>query len=223
MRKFSISACFVVLAIVSFPTIARSANSEGFKFGPYFGPSFPSDQFANVYNIATQNGEGDAYKFASGLGFHLGGRIRYGLSENFSLAGGVAYHRFPNQDLTYTSPTGPTLQIKNVSNIIPINAGLICRVPLAVVVPYVGAGAVFVHQNVTMSEGDGVFSQVFSNGQEVEPTTTRVGADVTVGIGFDLVIVSPFIEFRQTWSNLLGKEANEQTKSFMSISLGILF
>lgn len=223
MRSVWLIVAVFLLVLVGSTSTLRSADSEGLKFGPYLGPSFPSEQLGNVYNIATESGEGNAYEFASSLGFHVGGRIRYGLSENFSLSGGIAYHRFPNQELTYTAQSGATLQIKNVSNIIPINAGLIFRLPLAVIVPYVGAGAVYVHQNVTMSEGDGVFSQVFSNGQEIEPTTNRFGADVSVGIGFNLVLVSPFIEFRQTWSNLLGKEANEQTKSFMSLSVGLLF
>lgn len=223
MRSLWLIVAVYVFVQVGSTSSLRAGDSEGLRFGPYIGPSFPSDQLGNVYNIATESGEGDAYEFASSLGFHVGGRIRYGLSENFSLAGGISYHRFPNQELTFTSESGATLQIKNVSNIIPINAGLIFRMPLAAIVPYIGAGAVYVHQNVTMSEGDGVFSQIFSNGQEIEPTTNRMGADVSLGIGFNLVVVSPFIEFRQTWSNLIGKEDNEQTKSFMSLSVGLLF
>lgn len=211
----------IVVAVSTQRMVA--ADSEGLRFGPYLGPSFPSDAFANVYNVTTEEDANAAYDFASGLGFHVGGRIRFGLTENFSLSGGIAYHRFPNQDLEYTSQSGPTLRIKNVSNIIPINAGVLLRMPLAVVEPYIGAGAVIVHQNVTMSEGGGVFSQIFSSGQEIEPTTNRVGADLTVGVGFNLLLLHPFIELRQTWSNLIGKEENEQTKSFMSVSIGILF
>lgn len=213
----------MIAALTGMGTASRAADAEGLHFGPYFGPSFPSDAFANVYNVATSEGSSSGYDFASGLGFHIGGRVRFGIAENFSLAGGIAYHRFPNQDIVYTAESGPTLKIKNASNIIPINVGVIFRMPLALVEPYVGAGAVFVHQNVTMTEGSGVFSQLFSSGQEIEPTTNRVGADVSVGIGLNLLLIRPFIELRQTWSNLIGKEENEPTKSFMSISIGLLF
>lgn len=223
MRRVLLYASFVVLALVSTPSYTVAGDSEGLRFGPYFGPSFPSESFANVYNVATGEGTNSAYDFASGLGFHIGGRIRYGLAENFSLSGGIAYHRFPNLDLVFSSDSGAKLSIKNVSNIIPINVGVLFRLPLALIEPYVGVGALYVHQNTTLSEGGGVFSQVFSSGQQIETTTSRGGADITVGIGLNLLIFSPFIELRQTWSNLIGKEENEQSKSFMSISVGLLF
>ncbi len=223
MLRIWLSVSVLLLVLVGTQSTLVAGESEGLRFGPYIGPSFPSEQFANVYNVATQSGESSAYDFASGLGFHIGGRIRYGLSENFSLSGGVAYHRFPNQDLVFQTQSGSSISLKNVSNIIPVNAGVLFRMPLALVEPYIGAGAVYVYQNTTLSEGGGVFSQIFSSGQEVDQTTNRFGADVTVGVAFNLLIFSPFVELRQTWSNLIGKEANEQTKSFMSISVGLLF
>ncbi|MDZ4745196.1 MAG: outer membrane beta-barrel protein [bacterium] len=223
MRRLTIGILAFVLIISSALSVSARGDSEGLRFGPYFGPSFPNDAFANVYNVTTESDPTTAFDFASGMGFHVGGRVRFGLTENFSLSGGIAYHRFPNQDMTFTSESGQTLNIKNVSNMIPINAGVIFRMPLSLLEPYVGVGAVFVNQNTTISEGQGVFSQVFSNGQELEPTTNRVGADATVGIGISLIGFFPFIELRSTWANLIGKEDNEPTKSFLSISVGLLF
>lgn len=220
--KYQIASVAVSVFLL-FGSVAAAAgeddNKEGLVLGLFGGPAVPSENIANVYDIL-EDDLGDAYDYASGLGFTLGGKARIGLSNSLSLSGGISFVQFPAQDLRLTDSTGKTHHLESTSNIIPVQAGLTWLPIRSVIIPYIGAHAMYTYRNTAVSNGS-LIEDIFEPGQEIDPTVSSFGASVSAGMEINLGI-RPFIDLTYMWSNLTGRAEGEDVKSFLTITIGLV-
>jgi hypothetical protein len=66
-----------------------------------------------------------------------------------------------------------------------------------------------------------LINQVFDG--ELEPSSGRLGAAAGVGLELNLGGLRPFIEVKNTWTNLVTKEAGEPERTFLNVSVGLIF
>lgn len=202
----------------------EQSSAEGLVIGAFAGPSFPSESLTDVYNLAQRPDDfASAYKLASSLGFHVGARARVGLTGALSLAGGITYQRFPGQVIVATTRNQQRLSIETNTNIIPIYLGLHCRIIQGIVNPYIAAHLAYTQQNTTISNGDSFVADLIAPGQQVEPSTTRLGAMGSAGLEINIIGLRPFIEFTYQLTNLAGAEQYEESKTLISLSVGVMF
>lgn len=223
MRFFPLTALFAIsLVLLAVPSRAgEDDKKEGLVLGIFAGPAVPSDNIANVYDIF-EDDLGDAYSYASSLGYTIGGKVRIGMSNSFSLSGGISFVQFPSQDLVLTDPTSSvTYTMESTTNIIPVQAGLTWLPIRSILVPYIGGHVLYTYRNTTISNGN-ILEDVFDPGQEIDPTSNSFGASMSAGLEVDLGI-RPFIDLTYMWSNLTGREEGEDVKTFLTITLGLIF
>ena len=216
----SLAVSVFLLAGSVVPAAAEDDNKEGLVLGLFGGPAVPSENIANVYDIL-EDDLGDAYDYASGLGFTLGGKMRIGLSNSLSLSGGISFVQFPGQDLRLTdTATGFTYTLESTTNIIPVQAGLTWLPIRSVIIPYVGGHVMYTYRNTAVSNGS-LLEDIFDPGQEIDPTVSSFGASLSAGMEINLGI-RPFIDLTYMWSNLTGRAEGEDVKSFLTITIGLV-
>ncbi|RPI67197.1 MAG: PorT family protein [Ignavibacteriae bacterium] len=223
MRFFLLLSSFAIsLFLLAVPSRAGDDdNKEGLVLGIFAGPAVPSDNIANVYDIL-EDDLGNAYDYASSLGYTVGGKVRIGMSNSFSLSGGISFVQFPAQDLVLTDPTSSvTYTLESTTNIIPVQAGLTWLPIRSILVPYIGGHVLYTYRNTTVSNGN-ILEDVFDPGQEIDPTSNSFGTSLSAGLEVDLGI-RPFIDLTYMWSNLTGREEGEDVKTFLTITLGLIF
>jgi len=202
----------------------ESPKEEPFSIGVLFGPCIPSESIEQVYNSIDNSGIGTAYESASSLGYHLGAKMRFGLSDVLSFSGGVNFTQFPGQSQTATLSNGSRITIQTVTTFVPVYAGITFIPIKGLVRPYLAAEAMYSYRNVTISSGNTIFQDLISGtGQDLEPQTSRIGAAATAGVEFNLGGLRPFFELKYNLTNLVGKEAGEETMAFLNVSLGLVF
>ncbi len=216
-------AVLTYLVLLISPTLSSASDDddkEGLVFGFLFGPAVPSENIANVYDIV-EDDLGDAYDYASSLGYTVGGKARIGLSNSFSISGGISFVQFPAQDLTLKdSATGFTYTMESTTNIIPVQAGLTWLPIRSIIVPYVGGHVMYTYRNTAITNGN-ILQDVFDPGQEIDPTVSSFGASVSAGMEINLGI-RPFIDLTYMWSNLTGRQEGEDVKTFLTITIGLI-
>ncbi len=223
----------MVATIVSYVSIAVTPvfsedkdkeDIEPFSVGVFLGPSIPSGAIDQVYNQFNKDGVSYAYSSAASLGYHFGAKLRFGLVDMLSFSGGLQFTQFPGQSQTFTGSNGNTIELQTVTTYVPIYAG-ITFIPIKTLVsPYFSAEAMYSYRSVTISNGNSAFEAlIVGNGQEIEPTTSRIGAALAAGIEFNLGGLKPFIELKYNMTNLVGKADGEETMGFLNVSLGLVF
>lgn len=218
---FSLLAVFVATLPVQ---AADEGKPEGLKIGVTFGVATPTDKIADVYDF--NNSVSGMYSNASALGMSLGARMRYGLSENLSFCGGIAYNRFTNSAQTATiSETGQTFVVNTATNIVPIHAGVDYFILTSLIRPYVGAELMYTYTSTTLesSTDRSVLTSILAPGQELEPKVSRFGAGVSAGIELNIGGLAPFLEMKYVMSNLIGKSVGEPERNYLNITLGLMF
>ncbi|NQW29301.1 MAG: outer membrane beta-barrel protein [Ignavibacteria bacterium] len=215
----------VVLGLFS-PRYAKAEDKnsgEGLKIGAYLGPSVPSDNLKQVYELANFKDQSVAYDFATSLGFHVGARARYGWTEALSFCGGVQYTKFPDQNIVFTNGQGVRYEIQTTTNIIPVFAGLTFFPFQFVATPYFSGEVLYSYRSTSVSNGKSILQDVLSPGTELEPKQSRAGAALAFGIELHLAGLQPFVEAKYIMSNLVGKADGELDRSFLNISVGLIF
>lgn len=206
-------------------SVQAQQNKEALTFGVFTGPAVPSEAVSDVYAALDTLGVTAAYDHASGLGFHLGGRVRFGLSDAVSFSGGASVARFAGQDQTVVLSGGQTLTLQTATTLIPVSAGVTAFAFKGLVAPYVSAEATYTYRTVTVATGNSILQDLIINAAQVElePKTSRIGATAAAGVQLDIGGLKPFFELRYHWTNLGGAEPDEKLLSFLNISLGLLF
>ncbi len=213
------------IALLTAPVLAADeSSSEPLSLGILLGPSIPSASINSVYDALANESISSAYDVASNLGYHAGAKVRFGLTGALSFSGGVGFIQFPGQDITYDQD-GFNFSLKTVTTYIPINAGLAWVPFQGFIRPYLSAEAVYTYRKVSVSENG--FSQDLINqvvgGEPLEPSSGRLGAAAAVGLELNLGGLRPFVEVKNTWTNLVTKEAGEPDRSFLNVSVGLIF
>lgn len=203
---------------------ADESSSEPFSLGVLLGPSIPSASINSVYDALANESISAAYDVASNLGYHAGAKLRFGLTGSLSFSGGVGFIQFPGQEISI-SEQGLDFTLKTVTTYIPINAGLAWVPFQGFIRPYLSAEAVYTYRKVSVSENgfsQDLINQVFG-GEPLEPSSGRLGAAAAVGLELNLGGLRPFVEVKNTWTNLVTKEAGEPERSFLNVSVGLIF
>lgn len=217
MRKLVI-ILFVYLLV--FSSKSNALTNVGF----YFGLSTPNDQINNVYNsndYTTKSGIVNFIRGGMSSGYHIGAIGRFDLSDDFSIVGGIAWHKFPQTKIDVTDPTtGDTVaSLETSQNIIPINVGVNYYL-LRTIVGVYGTGQLT--YNYISNSVDYNYKNVpISLNQS--PTDNRVGFGLGAGVDIDVVLMTLNLEAKYNIVNLIGKKTDEPTKSYFSLSLGVLF
>jgi opacity protein-like surface antigen len=195
------------------------------NLGFFAGLSTPNNEINNVYNSEKINlnsiASGKLIREASSLGYHIGAKARFSLSDNFSFTGSAAWHKFTESNIDVIDPTsGDTLaRLTTVQNIIPITAGINFYIINSAIGIY-GTGELaynYIYNSVDVQYEDIPISL------EKSPTDNRVGFGLGAGIDLDLQLLTINLEAKYNISNLIGKESNEATKSYFTVSLGVFF
>ena len=203
---------------------ADESSSEPFSLGVLLGPSIPSASINSVYDALANESISAAYDVASNLGYHAGAKLRFGLTGSLSFSGGVGFIQFPGQEISI-SEQGLDFTLKTVTTYIPINAGLAWVPFQGFIRPYLSAEAVYTYRKVSVSENgfsQDLINQVFG-GEPLEPSSGRLGAAAAVGLELNLGGLRPFVEVKNTWTNLVTREAGEPERSFLNVSVGLIF
>jgi hypothetical protein len=225
MNLRRIAIITAALAVLTAPAAhaGDESSSESLSIGVLFGPSIPSQSVNSVYDALANESISAAYDVASNLGYHAAAKLRFGLAGSLSFSGGVGFIQFPGQQITYDRD-GFDLTLKTVTTYVPINAGLAWVPFQGFIRPYISAEAVYTYRKVSVSENSftqDLINQVFDG--ELEPSSGRLGAAAGVGLELNLGGLRPFIEVKNTWTNLVTKEAGEPERTFLNVSVGLIF
>lgn len=202
-------------------TMAQDENTkEKLVIGARIGPAIPSAEVANVYDILVNDDVGAAYETATKLGYSLAANARIGLSNTFSLSGGISFVQFPGQSMTLTDSLGHRYDLTTSTVFVPITAGISWLPIHSVLVPIIHAEALLNYRKSIVSDGN-IVTDLLKPGMEVDPEATRIGAQVGVTLEIDLGI-RPQIDVTYVLSNLAGKKPGELDKNYLVIGIGII-
>lgn len=215
-----VSLAFIVTQSCNAADAGDSDTKEKLVVGVRVGPAIPSEEIANVYNVLSTDDIGTAYETAARLGYALAANGRIGLSNAFSVSGGVGFVRFPGQILRLTDSVGHRYDLTTSTIFVPITVGLSWLPIHSVLVPIVHAEAMFNYRKSMVSDGT-IVADLLHPGMETEPRATRIGAQVGVTLELDLGL-RPQIDISYAFTNLLGKEVGELDKNYLTISVGIV-
>lgn len=219
---------FLIILIV-FSTTILSAEKEKIKFGFIAGASTLSDNVAQIYNSnrfssdSISSGLGNIVNDALSTGYHLGARIRLRLTDNAYFITGFAWHRFPENNMYLINPDSQdtVASFRNVTNLIPINAGINIYLINSFVGVY-ATGDLTYNMISTSTDIDYKDTSIPIQGLEADPQDSRLGFGFGAGIDFNLVFTGN-LEVKYNYTNLIGKDVDEADKTFLSVSLGIFF
>lgn len=216
---------FALVLLVLQPSLSI-CQDNALKIGVTAGVAIPIDDLARAYNIAHKSQDAwTAYDAQASIGMHVGARIGIPIAPSISIVGGVSYNRFFSLDQQATLESGKVITMSTASNIIPIHAGVQLYIARWILSPYVSAEIAYVYRNVTVSDNpDPTFIDLLQQrGVEIEPTTSRFGGCVSAGFEVPLGPITPFLEFKVTSANLIGRDAGEPSRVFATFALGFMF
>jgi hypothetical protein len=215
---------FAVLLIVFGFLFTSSAYST--EIGFVFGLSTPNDQVNNVYNgnpFKSIDSMQNWYKQGANSGFHIGLRARFDMSDNFNFVGGIAWHRFPQSkiEISDTQSRVVLATLKTTQNIIPISAGVQFYLIKSIVGVY-GIGELT--YNYISNTVDVTYAgQDIPLNLNLNPTDSRIGFGIGAGADLDIKLVKLNLEGRYNLANFIGATAEEKSKAYFSLSLGVYF
>ena len=190
------------------------------------GLATPNDKIKDVYN-SERYGNGtnvwDRVLESAALGYNIGARLRFPLSNDFQASVGGAFVRFPGSDVvlqdTATHQVYATLT--STQNVVPISAGVDYFIFRKLISPYIGAELQYNYiSNSVDYPVSGVGVPLNLGKEQID---NRVGAALAVGSMFDLGIVSLNLDIRYHMINLIGATADEKSKQYLWANLGVTF
>ena len=198
-------------------SLSSSISVQAQGLAIYGGLSTPNNEIGNVYN---DNTTFESLAGTADMGYHFGARYRMPLAASFMLSGGVSWNRFPESKVFIMRPnSNDTLGgLATVNNIIPValgldyvifNKGLGMFVGGELAYNYISTTTELIYQNQTIP-------------YEKDETQNRVGGAVGLGVFFDAKIATAIVDVKYNVVNLIGKENNEDSKNYVTLSLGLM-
>jgi len=209
----------LLLTVVCFLT--TTAQSQ-VMFSVFTGLSTPSDNVNDVYNtslLTSQDVSGILYRDATRLGYNVGARLSINLEGNLFFYGSASLHRFPSTDIRMLKPNTDTLlaTISTVQNVVPIEAGCSLYLLRKSLGLYLLGGLTYNY--ITNTTEIKLPNNTPQFPVEKDPTNNRVGFSGGAGIDLDVGLIAAGLEVRYNLINFIGKETNEQNKSFITVNL----
>ena len=191
-------------------------------FSVFTGLSTPSDNVNDVYNtslLTSQDVSGILYRDATRLGYNVGARLSINLEGNLFFYGSASLHRFPSTDIRMLKPNTDTLlaTISTVQNVVPIEAGCSLYLLRKSLGLYLLGGLTYNY--ITNTTEIKLPNNTPQFPVEKDPTNNRVGFSGGAGIDLDVGLIAAGLEVRYNLINFIGKETNEQNKSFITVNL----
>ena len=213
-----IAVCFTI----GLPTRLRAVG-EPLGLGVLLGPCLPSSSVANVYKALDTLRGLRSYLRPSNEGFHIGGRVRFGLSESVSFSGGMGFYRFPGQSQIVILDSGQGYMLQTATTFVPITAGVTMFAFRGLISPYATVEGTYTYRHVSVTSGNTTLEDIIVSAAqtELEPSTARIGAAIAVGLQADIGGLKPFAEVRYNLTNLIGAGRGESQISFVTVSLGL--
>lgn len=216
MKRFSIPLFMTVVCLLT--TTAQSQV----MFSVFTGLSTPSDNVNDVYNtslLTSQDISGLLYRDATRLGYNVGARLSFNLEGKLFFYGSASLHRFPATDIRILKPNTDTLlaTISTVQNVVPIEAGCSLYLLRKSLGLYLLGGLTYNY--ITNTTEIKLPNNTPQFPVEKDPTNNRVGFSGGAGIDLDVGLVAAGLEVRYNLINFIGKETNEQNKSFITVNL----
>ena len=210
-----------------FIQITATLNAGGLEFGINFGLATPSDKINNIYNTdRIKYGhlqDSLAQLLSEGLnsGYHIGIKLNMPLNDNFDFVGNLGYNSFPESKITITDPANGNklAELSTSTKIIPIAAGLSFYPFKSVISPYIVGELSFNYiQTAVEATYFGASIPISTT-----PADNRFGFGIGLGTNIGLGLIDLNIEAKYNYLNLIGKEAEEQDKYYLTLLVGFVF
>lgn len=211
--SFVLPLCFILLSNVSQSQII---------FSIFTGLSTPSEYVNDVYNttlLTKQDVTGQLYRDATRLGYNFGARLGINLEGNLFFYGSASLHRFPETDVNIYKPNTDTLllRLSTVQNVVPIEAGCTFYLTRSTLGLYILGGLTYNY--LTNTTEIKIKNDKFSFPIDSDPVNNRVGFSGGAGLDIDFGLIAAGLEVRYNLINFIGREVNEQNKSYITVNL----
>ncbi|MBM2813646.1 MAG: b-brl protein [Ignavibacteria bacterium] len=214
----------IILLFIDFID-AKAGSHIGFSFGL----ATPNAQINNVYNTDKLSAGGDSlgklFREATDIGFNIGLKWRIPLDEkdNFVFGLGLALNRFPETKTEIKDQiSGKVLAtLFTTQNVIPIAASINYYLFKSFIGVY-GTGELtynFIANSVDFQKGDVPIPFAY----DLNPTDSRVGVGFGAGLDIDLSILTINLETKYNIANMIRSDAKEETKAYLTLTLGVVF
>lgn len=220
MKKFIFAILF--LSVLVF----QNSKAEIGSFGFFGGLSTPSNKINDVYNEKTVQVNDSALGnlIARGLdnGYYIGAKFGFPLNDNFTFYASVAYNSFPESEIVVVDPNNPDKILTTLSTstkIVPISAGLQLYPFHSIISPYVSGNLAYSYIYSTVDQKVLGASVAVSS----SPSDSRFGVGIGAGVDLNLKILTLNLEGKYNYVNLIGKTDNEESKSYFTLGVGIIF
>jgi hypothetical protein len=214
----------ILFFMVSGLFLANTQKSSAFGWGLNFGLATPNENLSDVYNSELlENGTRQLIGDGLNLGFHLSAKVRIPLSESVLMQGGIGFNRFTENQLVLIDPTYNreygTADL--YQSIVPISAGINYYLTDSFIDLYLTGDLTY---NYMAYNYGGITEsyQILSDALDKD-SDHRVG--YSLGLGFDMnaLIGDANLEVKYNVANLIGRPEGEDTKAFVTLTLGIYF
>ena len=214
MGDFKMFKKILIIFAVMIITAVSAFSQVGLAV--YGGISTPNDRLNSVYSDNSDVWE--LYNKGIDLGWHLGARFHVPIDEGLYFFGGLGWIRCSGVQLEVMQKDSATQQYKvqATQDIIPIGVGLQYYITQTLVKFY-GIGQLNYNYFTTHGSFIGLPAPNFN----LSEAANRAGFTAGIGVEFNALLVSPFLEFSYSLANLIGKADKEPTKSYFLLSLGI--
>lgn len=209
------------------------------KFGFQVGLSTPSDQLSNVYNINNATlvqdpNTNDEEEFGGELlsrgvdnGYHIGVNVRIDLPvADLSLIGSFMYNSFPEaRTMVADQITGENVvELVSSQRVVPVSAGLMYNLFELWILEFYLRGEAqlnyFSHEtSFNLQVDDYKLGVPFAQ----TDSYTRFGYGIGAGFDIDLELTRLNLDIRYHTANFIGREDDEDIKTYLSLGVGVYF
>lgn len=192
--------------------------------GFHAGLSTPNNQINNVYNTDDFNfesGPANIWREGSKIGYNIKVSARLTMVPVVDFVGALGFHRFPQTDIEVYDPENQdsvVAVLNTTQNIVAFSAGVNFYVIQSVVGVYATGNLAYNYISNTVDYQKGDVSIPVST---LSPTDSRVGVGFGAGMDFDIELLKLNLEGTFNIINLIGKDPDEENKSFFSLDLGV--
>lgn len=217
----------IFFAFAFFCLLANKLFAGAMDFGFNVGLATPNNKVNEVYNAPNikygEKLDSTANLLYNGLksGYHVGIKLKMKLNDYFDFASNIGYNSFPESKIEVVDPsTGNKLvELSTATKIVPISAGLSFYPFRNVIAPYVTGELTYNYINTAV--------EVTYFGAQIPipttPTDSRFGFGIGAGVDLNVGLFDVNVEAKYNYLNLIGKEATENDKHFVSLVFGIIF
>ena len=214
----------LTITLICFFSVTQVRTQTSVTLG--VGLATPNGSINDIYNSNRLTGSGNIYDLilqSASIGYNINGRIRFPLGKKLFFSGGVGFSRFPQSNILIKDPVtdSTVLTLTSVQNIIPISAGVDLFLWKSIVSPYLAGDLQYNYISNTVDYPVNVVGIPLN--LDKAPTDNRVGASVGAGLLIDLAVLSLNLDARYNMANFIGKTAQEKSKEYLTVTVGVSF